>query len=78
VADTLAGLQAAFPATVHNVVRTARKLELRGGAAPELCALCGGVREGAGAGAGGACWLCAPCGRLRGRGALEGVEWARE
>jgi hypothetical protein len=48
--ELLAGLQAAFPATVHNVVRTARKLEGGGG---ELCRGCGGVLPRGGSGGGG-------------------------
>ena len=56
-AETLAGLQAAFPATVHNVVRTARKLVLTD--ATVLCETCAAVL--------GKMDNCRPCGRLKER-----------
>jgi hypothetical protein len=70
--ELLAGLQASFPATVHNVVRTARKLE--GGGGGPLCGACGGAAgagaEGGGGGGGGAP-RCTSCRYLQAVGAIE-------
>ena len=61
--DVLVGLQAQFPSTLHNVVKTAKKVGCGGsggggGAAVTLCSCCGAVCS-RGTAAGARCDACA-------------------